>query len=106
VIASALLHQPKVIIIDEPMVGLDPRSARVVKNVLKARSRAGVTVFLSTHVLHIAEELADQVGILNRGRLIAVGTIDELREVSGEKGELEDAFLALTRGEETASELP
>jgi ABC-2 type transport system ATP-binding protein len=102
VIASALLHQPKVIIIDEPMVGLDPRSARVVKNVLKERSRAGVTVFLSTHILHIAEELADQVGILNRGRLIAVGTIDELREVSGEKGELENAFLALTRGEAAA----
>jgi len=106
VIASALLHQPKVIIIDEPMVGLDPRSARVVKNVLKERSRAGVTVFLSTHVLHIAEELADQVGILNRGRLIAVGTIDELREVSGQKGELEDAFLALTRGEEAAAGRP
>jgi ABC-2 type transport system ATP-binding protein len=107
VIASALLHQPKVIIIDEPMVGLDPRSARVVKNVLKQRSRAGVTVFLSTHILHIAEELADQVGILNRGRLIAVGTIDELREVSGEKGELEDAFLALTRGqEETTAKTP
>jgi ABC-2 type transport system ATP-binding protein len=106
VIASALLHQPKVIIIDEPMVGLDPRSARVVKNVLKERSRAGATVFLSTHVLHIAEELADQVGILNRGRLIAVGTIDELREVSGEKGELENAFLALTRGEAAAAEMP
>jgi ABC-2 type transport system ATP-binding protein len=106
VIASALLHQPKVIIIDEPMVGFDPRSARVVKNVLKERSRAGVTVFLSTHILPLAEELADQVGILNRGKLIAVGTIDELRELSGEKGELEDTFLALTRGEERAVELP
>jgi ABC-2 type transport system ATP-binding protein len=106
VIASALLHQPKVIIIDEPMVGFDPRSARVVKNVLKQRSRAGVTVFLSTHTLPLAEELADQVGILNRGKLIAVGTIDELRELSGEKGELEDTFLALTRGEERAVELP
>lgn len=105
VIASALLHRPKVIIIDEPMIGLDPRSARVVKNVLKERSRAGVTVFLSTHILHLAEELADQVGILNRGKLIAVGTIDELREVSGEKGELEDAFLALTRGEAAAADL-
>ncbi len=106
VIASALLHQPKVIIIDEPMVGLDPRSARVVKNVLKERTRAGVTVFLSTHVLPIAEELADQVGILNHGRLIAVGTIDELRKVSGQQGELEDTFLALTRGEEAAAEIP
>ena len=106
VIASALLHQPKVIIIDEPMVGLDPRSARVVKNALKERTRAGVTVFLSTHVLPIAEELADQVGILNHGRLIAVGTIDELRKVSGQQGELEDTFLALTRGEEAAAEIP
>ena len=106
VIASALLHKPKVIIIDEPMAGFDPRSARVVKNVLKKRSRAGVTVFLSTHILHIAEELADQVGILNRGKLIAVGTIDELRELSGEQGELEDTFLALTRGEERATERP
>ena len=106
VIASALLHRPKVIIIDEPMVGLDPRSARVVKNALKERTRAGVTVFLSTHVLPIAEELADQVGILNHGRLIAVGTIDELRKVSGQQGELEDTFLALTRGEEAAAEIP
>ena len=103
VIASALLHQPKVIIIDEPMVGLDPRSARVVKNELKRRSRAGVTVFLSTHILSIAEELADLIGILHRGRLIAIGTIDQLREMSGEVGALEDAFLALTR-EETEQE--
>jgi len=96
VIASALLHDPKVIIIDEPMVGLDPRSARVVKDVLKARSQAGTTVFLSTHILHIAEELADRIGILNRGRLIAAGTMNELREASGGGGALEDAFLALT----------
>ena len=100
VIASALLHEPKVIIIDEPMVGLDPRSARAVKNVLKQRSRAGVTIFLSTHILSIAEELADQVGILNRGKLIAVGTIDQLREMSGEVGALEAAFLGLTRAEQ------
>jgi ABC-2 type transport system ATP-binding protein len=97
VIASALLHNPRVIIIDEPMIGLDPRSARVVKDVLKARSRAGTTVFLSTHILHIAEELADRVGILNHGRLIAVGSIDELRKASGQGGALEDAFLMLTR---------
>lgn len=100
VIASALLHEPKVFIIDEPMVGLDPRSARVVKDVLKERSRAGVTVFLSTHILHIAEELADRIGILNNGRLIAVGTMEELRVASGVMGALEDAFLALTREEQ------
>jgi len=99
-IASALLHRPKVIIIDEPMVGLDPRSARAVKDMLKARARAGTTVFLSTHVLHVAEELADRIGILNRGRLIAVGSMNELREASGELGALEDAFLALTEEQE------
>jgi ABC-2 type transport system ATP-binding protein len=106
VIASALLHDPKVIIIDEPMVGLDPRSARVVKDVLKQRSRAGTTVFLSTHVLHIAEELADRIGILNRGRLIAVGTMDELRKASGRLGALEDTFLTLTREEEQEEVTP
>jgi ABC-2 type transport system ATP-binding protein len=100
VIASALLHDPKVIIIDEPMVGLDPRSARVVKDVLKERSRCGTTVFLSTHILHVAEELADRIGILNRGKLIAVGTMEELRAASGVVGALEDAFLTLTRVEE------
>ena len=106
VIASALLHDPKVIIVDEPMVGLDPRSARVVKNVLKKRSRAGVTIFLSTHVSSVAEELADQVGILNHGKLIAIGTIDELRQTSGQVGALEDAFLALTRQEQLEATEP
>jgi len=99
-LAAALLHSPRVLIIDEPMVGLDPRSARVVKNVLKKRSQAGMTVFLSTHVLNIAEELADRIGILNQGRLIAVGTKDELRRQSGHDGALEDAFLTLTRTEQ------
>jgi ABC-2 type transport system ATP-binding protein len=96
-IAAGLLHNPRVFIIDEPMVGLDPRSARVVKDVLKARSRAGMTIFLSTHILHIAEELADRIGILHHGKLVAVGTMDELRQASGEVGALEAAFLALTR---------
>lgn len=107
VIASALLHDPKVIIIDEPMVGLDPRSARVVKDVLKQRSRAGVTIFLSTHILHVAEELADRIAILNNGRLIAVGSMDQLRTKSGVVGALEDAFLTLTReAEESVVTIP
>ena len=96
-IAAGLLHKPRVFIIDEPLVGLDPRSARVVKDVLKARSRAGMTVFLSTHILHIAEELSDRIGILHHGKLVAVGTMDELRQACGEVGALEAAFLALTR---------
>jgi ABC-2 type transport system ATP-binding protein len=103
VIASALLSDPQVLVIDEPMVGLDPRSARRVKDVLRARAKAGTTVFLSTHILHIAEELADRIGILNRGRLIAVGTMDELRSATGQVGALEDTFLSLTREEPTGN---
>lgn len=105
-IAAALMHNPRVIIIDEPMVGLDPRSARVVKTVLKQRARSGATVFLSIHILSVAEELADRIGILNRGRLVAVGTMDELRRASGADGALEDAFLALTREEEAEAAAP
>lgn len=98
-IISALLHDPQVFIIDEPMVGLDPQHARIVKDVLHERSRAGVTVFLSTHQLSIAEEVADRIGIIHQGRLIAVGTPDELRHQSGETGRLEQVFLALTAEE-------
>ena len=95
-IASALLHDPEVFVIDEPMVGLDPQHARIVKDLLKERSRAGMTVFLSTHQLSVAEEMADRIGIIHQGRLIAVGTRDELRRQSGSVGALEETFLALT----------
>lgn len=95
-IVSALLHDPEVFVIDEPMVGLDPQHARVVKDVLKERSLAGMTVLLSTHQLSIAEEMADRIGIINGGRLIAVGTREELRQQSGSAGALEESFLALT----------
>ena len=98
-IVSALLHDPQVFVIDEPMVGLDPQHARIVKDILKERSRAGMTVFLSTHQLSVAEELADRIGIIHKGRLIAVGTPDELRKQSGEAGALEQVFLALTAQE-------
>ncbi len=97
-IVSALLHGPEVFVIDEPMVGLDPQHARVVKDVLKERSRAGMTVLMSTHELSVAEEMADRIGIINGGKLIAVGTRDELRKQSGASGPLEDVFLALTAG--------
>jgi ABC-2 type transport system ATP-binding protein len=93
---SALLHHPEVFVVDEPMVGLDPQHARVVKDVLKERSRAGMTVLMSTHELSVAEEMADRIGIMHGGKLIAVGTRDELRKLSGTSGPLEDIFLALT----------
>jgi len=95
-IVSALLHDPEVFVIDEPMVGLDPQHARIVKDTLKERSRTGMTVLMSTHELSVAEEMADRIGIINGGKLIAVGTRDELRKRSGASGPLEDIFLALT----------
>lgn len=96
VFAAAFLHKPRVMIIDEPMVGLDPHSARLVKDMLKARSKEGVTVFLSTHTLSVAEELADRIGIIDRGRLIAVGSVADLSVSAGIEGRLEDVFLRLT----------
>ena len=95
-IVSALLHDPEVFVIDEPMVGLDPQHARVVKDVLKERSRQGMTVLVSTHQLSVAEEMADRIGIIHNGRLIAVGNRDELRKQSGSSGQLEEIFLSLT----------
>ncbi len=95
-IASALLHEPKVFIIDEPMVGLDPIHSRTVKRELKERSQAGMTVLMSTHLLNVAEELADRIGILHRGRLVELGTLAELRQRHEAKGQrLEDIFLGM-----------
>ncbi len=95
-IVSALLHDPEVFVIDEPMVGLDPQHSRIVKDVLKERSLQGMTVLLSTHELSVAEEMADRIGIIQAGKLIAVGNRDELRRQSGTSGPLEDIFLTLT----------
>lgn len=102
-IASALLHEPEVFVIDEPMVGLDPHHARVVKDVLKERSRKGMTVFLSTHQVSVAEEMADRIGIFHKGQMIAVGTAAELRAKAGIDGALESAFLAITRDQPPAT---
>jgi ABC-2 type transport system ATP-binding protein len=98
-IVSALLHDPEVFVIDEPMVGLDPYHARIVKDTLKERSLGGTTVFLSTHQLSVAEEMADRIGIIHQGKLVAVGTREELRKQSGSTGALEQTFLALTAQE-------
>ena len=103
-IGSALLHDPEVFVIDEPMVGLDPHHARVVKDILKERSLAGMTVFVSTHQLSVAEEMADRIGIIHQGRFIAVGTREELRRQSGETGPLEKTFLALNGHEANLTE--
>ncbi|MDI6704384.1 MAG: ABC transporter ATP-binding protein [bacterium] len=96
VICSVLLHNPKVIIIDEPMVGLDPRSSKILKDRLRESAKNGVTIFLSTHTLSVAEELCTKIGVIHRGKLIALGTIPELREMVSTEGKLEDVFLQLT----------
>ena len=96
VIAACLLHKPKVIFVDEPMVGLDPKSIRLVKNIFRKNAESGVTIFMSTHTLDLAQDLCNRIGIINEGRLIALGTIDELRKTA-EGEELEDVFLQLTK---------
>src|SRR5258708_22572584 len=77
--AGAIIHTPKVIFLDEPTVGLDPQSARAMQDILKELCRRGVTVFISTHILEIAEKMCDRIAIINHGRIIAEGTVEELR---------------------------
>ena len=100
-LAGAMLHDPPVLFLDEPTSGLDPRSARLVKDLLVALVGRGHTVFLSTHVLEIAEQLCHRVGIIDHGRVVATGTLDELRhQAQSEAYSLEDVFLQLTGGGE------
>jgi ABC-2 type transport system ATP-binding protein len=102
-ISSALVHSPDVIVVDEPMVGLDPRAARIIKDLLRAFARQGGTVFLSTHTLEVAEALCDRIAILHGGRVRAIGTMDDLRQqaAAGATG-LEEIFLRLTGGEDVS----
>ncbi|KGP74807.1 ABC transporter [Desulfosporosinus sp. Tol-M] len=103
VLAAALIHQPKVILLDEPTVGLDPASARLLKDILQEMARQGAAVFISTHILEIAERMCHRVAILKEGLLIAQGSPEELRQRVGHGGEsLEDIFLELTGGHENA----
>lgn len=96
-LAGALIHDPRLLILDEPLTGLDAVTSRQVKDVLTERVRAGASVILTTHILEVAERMADRIGIIQRGRLIAEGTLDELRTRAGERdGTLEDVFLELT----------
>jgi ABC-2 type transport system ATP-binding protein len=101
-LAGALVHEPQLIILDEPLTGLDAASARKVKRVLQERVAAGGTVIMTTHVLEIAERVADRIGVIAVGRLIAEGTLEELRHQVGIRGTtLEDTFLALVAGDAT-----
>jgi ABC-2 type transport system ATP-binding protein len=101
-LASALIHDPKVLVLDEPTVGLDPRSARLIKDMLRQMAERGAAVFLSTHILEIAERMCDRIGIINKGELIAVGSMEELRSLGKGETSLEDIFLSLTGGAEYA----
>ncbi len=108
-LATALLHDPQVLVLDEPTVGLDPKSARLIKDILRQMADRGSTVFLSTHILEIAERMCDRIGIIHQGRLIAIGSVTELRnqaaqgvQAGGGATSLEDIFLSLTGGAEEA----
>jgi ABC-2 type transport system ATP-binding protein len=103
-LACALIHDPAVLILDEPINGLDPRASREVQERLLAAAARGVTIFVSTHLLDMAEKLCDRVGIIHHGQLVATGTLDEIRAESSASGSLEDVFLKITdeAAEETA----
>jgi ABC-2 type transport system ATP-binding protein len=94
-LAGALVHDPKLIILDEPLTGLDAGSARQVKDVLKQKVASGVTVIMTTHILEVAERMAERIGVINHGRLVAEGTLDELRARIGRETTLEEIFLDL-----------
>jgi ABC-2 type transport system ATP-binding protein len=95
VLAGALIHEPKLLILDEPLTGLDAAAARQVKDILRQRVQAGAAVILTTHILDVAERMADRIGIIQRGRLLAEGRLDELQARAGAEGTLEDVFLQL-----------
>ncbi len=96
VICAALLSEPKNWILDEPMTGLDPKSSFDLKEMMREHAKSGKTVFFSTHVLEVAEKLCDRVGIINKGKLVFVGTFDEMKEKFKEEGTLEELFLEIT----------
>lgn len=98
VLAAALIHAPRLLVVDEPTVGLDPRTIHVTKSIFRGVADAGGTVFMSTHALDVAETLADRIGIIHNGRLVALGTMSELRALGAANRRLESIFLDLTDG--------
>jgi len=99
VLTSALMSDPDLFILDEPMVGLDPKSSFNLKEIMRARCKEGKSVFFSTHVMEVAEKLCDKIAIINKGKIIAMGTMEELRKTAQEKESLENIFLELTENE-------
>lgn len=106
VMCASLLHGPKVLIVDEPMVGLDPKAARLIKQIFKEQAGAGATIFMSTHSLEVAEEVCGEIAIIQAGRIIAKGTADSLKHQAGVSGNLEHIFLKLTEGKGLTNERP
>ena len=99
VMSAAFLHRPRAVVVDEPMVGLDPRGARLIKSVLRRMSERGVAILMSTHTLEVAQEMCDRISIILKGRIIACGTVAELQALAGSvDGQLTDVFLTLTGG--------
>ncbi|HEX5608238.1 MAG TPA: ABC transporter ATP-binding protein [Candidatus Binatia bacterium] len=106
VVCAALIHQPRILIVDEPMVGMDPRGARTLKDLFRALAQDGVTIFLSTHSIDTAEEICHRIGIIRQGKLIACGSMAELQgQAEGNHSNLESVFLELTREQIAAPNL-
>jgi ABC-2 type transport system ATP-binding protein len=102
---ATLMHDPQVVLIDEPFIGLDPFTIRMIKDLLRRKARAGMTILLTTHILAVAEEIADRIGIISLGRLVTIGRMEELAAQSGIRGTLEDVFLKVAQ-DPTAPVLP
>jgi len=107
IMAAAILHEPKIIIVDEPMIGLDPAGIQMVKQLFRKLADSGITFFISTHTLSIAQDLCDTIGIIRKGRLIATGTLNDLKiQAHASSDDLEAVFLKLTREESFAQVNP
>ena len=99
VMGAAFLHRPQAVLVDEPMVGLDPRGAKLIKRVFRRMAERGVAILMSTHTLEVAQEMCDRISIIVQGKIIACGTVDELRQMADSPGEqLTPIFLKLTGG--------
>ncbi len=98
IMAAALLPEPEILVVDEPMVGLDPKGQKMIKNLFRKQADTGVTIFMSTHTLSVAQEVCDRVGIIHKGRLLAIGTLEDLKLQTGAAAnDLEEVFFRLTQ---------